>query len=90
VKDPNEVLDYSIDWSDQLTADADTIDTSTFSVVSGDVAIAVSPAASISDAVTTVWLTGGTVGTSAVILNRIVTVGGRTWDQSVRLRIRSK
>lgn len=94
-KDPNEVLDYQIDWDDEdppgpRLVDGETISTSTFSIVSGDVVIAVSPAPSVADGVTTVWLTGGTADTSAVILNRVVTSAGRTYDKSVKLRIRSQ
>lgn len=85
-KDPNEVLDYDIDWTDRLE-DGETISSSTFTVSSGDVEID-----SDTDAagVTTVWLSGGTDNTTCVILNRITTSEGRTYDQSVKLRIRSK
>lgn len=87
-KDPNEVLDYQLDWSDRLIS-GETIATSAWSLVSGDVVIAGSPAPSISVGVTTVWLTGGTDGTVSVVLNRIVTSQGRTYDESTKLRIRS-
>lgn len=84
-KDPDEVLDYSIDWSARLGAD--TISTSAWSVVSGTVVEGVN---NKTDTVTTVWLSGGTVGENAEIHNRIVTAGGRTMDQTVYLRVRSK
>jgi hypothetical protein len=85
-KDPNEVLDYDVDWTDRLEA-GETITTSTFTVASGDVVVD-----DDSDAagVCTVWLSGGTVGTTCVILNRIETSEGRIYDQSVKLRIRTK
>jgi hypothetical protein len=85
-KDPNEVLDYDVDWTDRLEA-GETITTSTFTVASGDVVVD-----DDSDAagVCTVWLSGGTVGTACVILNRIETSEGRIYDQSIKLRIRTK
>lgn len=86
VKDPNEVLDYQVDWTDRLVA-SETISTSTFTVVTGTVSIDSSSQAS---GVATVWLSGGTDGEHCVILNRVVTNQGRTYDQSVKLRIRSK
>lgn len=87
-KDPNEVLDYEVDWATNVLDVGETISTNDFSVVSGDVVIDSEPApvAGISK----VWLSGGTHGTVCIILNRITTNLGRTYDQSMKLRIRSK
>jgi hypothetical protein len=85
-KDPNEVLDYGIDWSQRLAGDI--IDTSTFTVPSG---ITMGPPApSKTNTTTTIWLSGGSEGATYDILNRIVTNGGRIMDQTVELRVRSK
>lgn len=84
-KDPNEVLDYQVDWTARL-ATGETISTSTFTVPTGTVVI---NSSSFLGAVATVWLSGGTEGEACVILNRMVTSAGRTYDQSVKLRIRS-
>lgn len=87
-KDPDEVLDYRVNWAERLD-DSETITTSVFTVVEGDVAISTSPVPSIAGSTTVVWLEDGTVNTKCVILNRIVTSAGRTYDQSITLRIRS-
>jgi hypothetical protein len=90
-KDPNEVLDYQIDWADDdypRLEDDETLVTSDFSVVEGDVEI--DTETFVATGLTTVWLSGGTSGTRCIILNRIVTSAGRTYDQSVKLRIRNK
>ena len=84
-KDPDEVLDYEIDWTNRL--ELDVIATSTFSITSGHVTV---DSSSTTDVTTTVWLSGGTLGEVCEILNRIVTVGGRTMDQSVKLKIKAK
>ncbi len=84
-KDPDEVLDYEIDWTDRLIT-GETITTSTFTVASGDV---VKNSSAFVGPICTVWLSGGTAGTPCEILNRIVTSGGRTYDQTAKLRIRS-
>lgn len=84
-KDPNEVLDYQIDWTARL-ASGETISTSTFTVASGTV---VKDSSSYLAGVATVWLSGGADGEVCTILNRITTSAGRTYDQSVKLRIRS-
>jgi hypothetical protein len=94
-KDPAEVLDYEIDWTNRFldpvtgVATGETISTSTWSVPTGSVVIASSPVPSISGNFTKLWLTGGTAGDACVLLNQIVTSAGRIFDQRVRLRIRS-
>jgi hypothetical protein len=85
-KDPDEVLDYNVNWTDRLEV-GETIVASFFSVAEGDVVIDDDDEL---NGVCTVWLSGGTAGTVAIILNRIETSEGRTYDQSVKLRIRSK
>lgn len=85
-KDPNEVLDYQVDWSDRLVS-GETILTSNFTVAEGDV---VKDSQGFSGALTTVWLSGGTAGTRSVLTNRITTSAARTYDESTRLAIRNK
>ena len=85
VKDPNEVLDYEIDWTDRLVA-GETISSYSWITESGTITI---DSHSQAAGVVTAWLSGGTHGSSIVLTNRIVTNQGRTYDQSVRLRIKS-
>ena len=85
-KDPEEVLDYTINWNDRLET-GETIVASFFEVAAGDVVI---DSDSDLDGVTKVWLSGGTDGTACTISNRIETSEGRTYDEAVKLRIRSK
>lgn len=84
-KDPEEVLDYQFDWTARL-AEGETIAASTFVLASGDVTLG---SAAEADGITTVWIEGGTLGTAAVITNRIETSAGRTYDESARLRVRT-
>ena len=84
-KDPGEVLDYQIDWSALL--DGDTIDSSTFDVLSGSVVV---DSSSIDNVTTTVWLSGGTLNETCTVENTIETVIGRIFQQSVRIRIRER
>ena len=83
-KDPDEILDYAIDWTGRLGSD--TIATSSWTVPDGITQVS----ASISGAICTIWLSGGTLDQSYSILNRITTDGGRTMDRTVILPIRSK
>lgn len=89
-KDPDEVLDYEVDWADPddpRLETGETILTSTFTVVEGSVVI---DSQSTLGGLAKVWLSGGVNGERCIILNRVTTSAGRTWDQSMRLRIRTK
>jgi len=83
-KDPNAVLDYSVDWSRWL--DGDTIATSVWTVPAG--------LTKVSDAntttKTTAWLSGGTADQSYTVTNRITTTGGRTEDRSFIVKVEER
>jgi hypothetical protein len=83
-KDPDEVLDYEIDWTSRLGSD--TIATSTWTVPTG----LTSASNSSTTTTATIWLSGGTTGTTYRVLNEITTAGGRTMDQTVTLKIADK
>lgn len=87
VKDPNEVKDYSLDWSDLLGA-SDTITSSTWTVSEGS-GLTIGSDSNTTTA-TIVWLSAGTDGTNYSLVNQVVTAGGRTYDQTVRLKVRDK
>lgn len=87
-KDPNEVLDYVLDWSDRLDT-GDTISTSTWSIVTSSPALVID-SESETTTTATVWLSAGTVDVDYELLNRVVTAAGRTMDQTVFIRIASK
>jgi hypothetical protein len=88
-KDPNEVLDYELDWADpdepRLVV-GETLLTSVWSVLEGDVVINTS--SFTPQGLATVWLSGGTSGTKCVLLDRVTTSAGRTYDKEVSLRVR--
>lgn len=80
-KDPDALLDYSIDWS--LWLDGDTIQTSSWSVPPP----LVLSNQSHTDTMATVWVSGGTVGARYVITNHIVTAAGREDERSLIIAI---
>lgn len=76
-KDPDSVLDYSIDWSQWLAAD--TIVSSSWTVTSG-----IAKDSDTNDTTsTTIWVSGGTAGATYSLQNRIVTTAGRTKDVTI-------
>ncbi|MCC6364928.1 MAG: hypothetical protein IT165_15530 [Bryobacterales bacterium] len=83
-KDPNAVLDYSIDWTRWLAGDQ--IAASEWIVASGLTKMADSKTATSA----TVWLSGGTAGQSYIVTNRITTSAGRTEDRSFTVRVEER
>lgn len=88
-KDPEEVLDYTIDWSDRMSGD--TITTSEWEMdPDNDDELLIEDSNSISGENTIIWLSGGTLGETYFLTNHIVTSAGREMDQTVKLKIKSK
>ena len=79
IKDPDALLDYTIDWSDWLGSD--TILTSEWFVSEGitdDHETNTSTSA-------TVWLSGGTAGVAYLLTNRVTTALGRIDDRVITI-----
>jgi hypothetical protein len=74
-KDADEVLDFTLDWTNLL--DGDTISTSTWEEETGNVTINSSSNTTTS---TTVWVTE----TDGMLKNTVVTAGARTLVRRVR------
>ena len=83
-KDPEEVLDYLVDWAKPLAGD--TIQSSTWTLPDGIIAGQMANTTTT----TTIWLSGGTHGKDYKLVNRIVTAGGRTREQTCTLKCRTK
>lgn len=83
-KDPDEVLDYILDWADRLGED--TIATSSWTVPTG----INKDSDSSDDTTATIWLSGGDEGESYSFVNRVVTAAGRTMDQTVKLKVKTR
>lgn len=88
-KDPDDVKDYGIRWSRHLVADV---------IASSTWIIPATPTGLTKDsdsfnavlATTTAWFSGGTVDIDYLVTNRITTTGGRTLDQTITIRVRSR
>lgn len=80
-KDPSDILDYEVDWSEWLES-TETIDTVTWSVPTG----LTQTDDDVTDTTATVWLSGGTAGTTYEVACKILTTAGRTAERSFRVR----
>ena len=86
IKDPDAVLDYTLDWTKWLDEVGDTIETSTWIVPAGLTKVTETNTAKLA----TVWLSGGTVGENYTVTNRITTAAGRADDRSITIRVRER
>ena len=96
VKDPDSVLDYKFDWkaltngtgaSDWLGS-GETISSHT---ITADTGITVdSSAETDTDTSVTVWLSGGTAGTSYNVACKIVTSGSRTDERTMVVMVQAR
>ena len=84
-KDPDAVLDYKFDWSDWL-ASSEAISSYTITVASG----LTKDSDTESGGVVTIWLSGGTAGTTYTVACKIVTDGGRTDERTIEIRVTSR
>ena len=90
-KDPNEVLDYTVDWQGDNTPvleSGETITTSTWTTPSG----LTEDSTSKTSTTTTVVLSGGTAGTTYELTNTIVTDNSpaRTYERDINLEVRER
>ena len=85
-KDPDEVLDYTHEWTARLAGDTIT-GTPTATVIGGNV---VRDSTSTTNGIQTVWLSGGTEGTQCLIELQCSTTGGRTFQEVIELWVRER
>jgi hypothetical protein len=84
-KDPQAEKDYAIDWTARLQS-LETIDVSTWTPDTGIVAAD----DSVTDGVCTVWLSGGTAGTTYNIVNRITTSRGMVDERTIQIKVKNQ
>ena len=82
-KDPQAVLDYGFDWSAWL-ADGETITASSW-LISDTGLTADSDEAT--DTTATIWLSGGTLGTTYRVTNHIITSQNRQDDRTLTISV---
>lgn len=87
IKDPQAVLDYSVDWTDWLGT-SETIVTSTWTAPDG---LTVN-SNTHDDKIATAWIQGGTVGKEYRLVNRIVTSNtpSRTDERTVTILVENR
>jgi hypothetical protein len=79
-KDPTDVLDYVMDFTPLLQTDTISTHTVTVTNVTLD-------SSSVTNNVVTMYLSGGTAGTTAKVTVKIVTTNSRTYERSFKIKI---
>lgn len=85
-KDPDAVLDYTLDWSAWLAA-GDRITACTATAADDGVTVNTTV---FTDTETTAWIEGGTAGASSDVVFHVTTDGGREDDRTITLVIKEK
>lgn len=83
IKDPNARLDYTIDWTAWLAGNGDTISGAT--VQNPPSGLTVTTPLTWTSTQTTVWISGGTAGSSYDVTIHITTTGGRQDDRTITI-----
>ena len=86
VKDPDEVLDYQVDFTPLLETN-ETVSTSAYTPDSGLTKVSES---FTSAGVCTVFVSGGTNGTTYKVKCEITTSAGRTYNRTIFVEIKDK
>lgn len=84
-KDPDSIIDYGVDWSAWL-ASGETISTSAWVVPTGLTNVSESNTTTA----TAIFVSGGDIGETYTLTNRIVTSAGRTEDRSMLIACQQK
>jgi hypothetical protein len=94
-KDPDERDDFKLHWVNRLAPEPDTIATSTWEIItdmSGDgFPLNIYDEDIFNEGLSTrCWLEGGTDGNTYLLLNEVVTVGARTLQQTIQIKVKSR
>jgi len=81
LKDPDETVDYLFNWKAKL--DGDTIATSDFLLPDGLIEVS----SSNTTTTATIFVSGGSVGSTYRVTNRVTTAGGRTYDRTYNVLV---
>ena len=86
IKDPNSIMDRGFDWSDWLPI-TDSIIDSEWINPSSDIVIILDSFDTIS---TLAWFSGGVIGSTYRVTNRITTLEGRTEDRTLAIIVKER
>lgn len=92
-KATDEILDYAFDWSAQLSGDGDdTITASVWTVetIDDDESPLTIESESNTTTITTVWLSGGTLGRRYQVSSHITTAADREFTRSFILPVKQR
>jgi hypothetical protein len=90
LKDPDAVLDYSIDWGAEYLGTGDLLATSDWSVAPDEPGGVTIVGSDFDASTSTVKAAGGSPGKIYRLVNQVTTESGRTDDRSIVLRVEKR
>lgn len=87
IKDPDAVVDYTIDWNDGYLETGETITSSQWSIEPTETDGLSEDASSNDNTTASITLSGGVTHHTYRVTNRITTTGGRTDERSLTIRV---
>lgn len=86
IKDPNAVLDYTVDFAAWLLPTADTISSAT---VTGS-GVTIDSSSVVGGTAVTMWVSGGTASSTGSATVRITTAAGRVDDRTIYFKVKER
>ena len=86
-KQPVDVQDFDIDFSEWLIGMSDTAPGPAGATVFADTGLSI-VSVSLTDGVVKVWTSGGTDGVTYKITTTLVTIGGRTKQAEIKVKVK--
>ena len=87
-KQPADVQDYDIDFSDWLAGMSDTAMSQVSTISGPDAAATLTPSASLVDDYVKVWVTGGTTGKTYRVTTTMTTAAGRVKQAEIDIKVK--
>ena len=90
LKDPQAILDYSIDWGAEYLSAGDMLTESDWSVVPAEAGGVTIAGSNFDTTISTVKASGGAPGRIYRLVNHITTGSGRIDERSIVLRVKNR
>jgi hypothetical protein len=88
-KDPDSVLDYTMDWATWLPT-GDTISSSSWTIIPAGMTTSTGTPPTNTTTTATIMVESGTAGIDYNLINQISTAGGRTVDRTIQINVRER
>jgi hypothetical protein len=89
LKDPEEILDYTIDWTRLLETDEIITNSEWEFETDEDPRTLVQDTANFGDKGASIWVSGGTHNVTYFVVNRITTSSNRVYERAIKVNVKN-